>query len=341
MSWNGDEAPSVTVYVPGTRFANTCDWVGTASVGANANVAGTRPPVLEKLNEPAAPVAVFWITSRASFSLVNVQVMLAPGSTNAAGTVNTEPASVPNGVVFPVTAPLASEQVAPVIRHPAGTVSVSCTCVPSAVTVYGPELTGTPAAVVVSTTGFGAAVRLDVTTLKAPVPPTEVLATVTVAGRGVLVNVQVMLSLSAGVSTKLVPVPAGNTVADAAALEHEIEFPYWPSVLADPPAIDSLNVYVVPAEPVATVTVPPVMVDPVPPVVAVEPPAPATDITNWSVLLNRLTPPSDFWSTIRGGDATCVLAVDESLVSPVRGSDTVAVFETMVPAAVPAFTVWL
>ena len=58
-------------------------------------------------------------------------------------------------------------------------------------------------------------------------------------------------------------------------------------------------------------------------------------------MLNRFWPDSVFCSTSRGCVDTTVLAVDESFVSPVRGSLTVAVFVTVEPSVAPAFTVWV
>ena len=118
-------------------------------------------------------------------------------------------------------------------------------------------------------------------------------------------NVHVMSSVGCAAIVKLVPGPAGNAVDDPpAAFVHEIELVYWPNVLADPGAIVSLSVYVAAGVPVATVTTPPVIVEPDPAVVAVPPPGPAIDMTNWSVALNRFCPFSDLRSTSRGAAMT-------------------------------------
>jgi len=54
-----------------------------------------------------------------------------------------------------------------------------------------------------------------------------VFETVISAGRGVLVNVQVMLSRPVGVTVKLVPTPEGSTVVDVAfEFVHEMKFVY-------------------------------------------------------------------------------------------------------------------
>jgi len=62
-------------------------------------------------------------------ALVNLQVICAAGNTFAAGTVMAEPATVPKLPTFPVTAELASVQVALVNVKVELTVSVICTAV--------------------------------------------------------------------------------------------------------------------------------------------------------------------------------------------------------------------
>jgi len=87
---------------------------------------------------------------------------------------------------------------------------------------------------------------------------------------------------------KLVPAPDGSTVVDVAfEFVQEMELAYWPSVLDEPAAITSLNVYV----PAAASSTPVVALRPAPEVVAVPTvDAPVTTlIVNWSAALIRLT----------------------------------------------------
>ena len=168
--------------------------VGAARVGLRLNDAGESPPAAVNPNVPSPPFAVFCTTSRASFSLVNVQVMSEPGSTKAAGTVTWFPTTVPNVPALPVTAAFASAHVTPVRRQPAGTVSVSTTGVVSAVATKAGDEAGVPTAVVVTDTGAGAAVRFVVPKVNVPVPPSVDLAIRTSAGAGVLANVHMMSS---------------------------------------------------------------------------------------------------------------------------------------------------
>ena len=107
----------MTEHPPGTRVAKVWLTVGVAGgLGLMLKVDGVSAPVVAKPNVTGPPLAVFWITSRANFSLVNVQTILAPASTNAAGIVITLPATVPNVPVLPVTALLISTQEIEMIR---------------------------------------------------------------------------------------------------------------------------------------------------------------------------------------------------------------------------------
>ena len=83
---------------------------------------------------------------------------------------------------------------------------------------------------------------------------------------------------------------------------------------------------------------PPVMVEPLPDVVAELPPGPVTVRTNWSALLKRFCPLSDFVKEIFGAATTCTDALELSLVSPVRASVTLAVLAIVEPTVAPAVT---
>jgi hypothetical protein len=111
----------------------------------------------EKLNgPPAAPVVVFRSETVAGIAvLVIVQTMRAAGSTLAAGTVSTLPASVPKLAGLPVKLALVSLQTAAVVVKLAFAPSVICTSVLTVVTWIGVGTAGaaTLAAVVVILAG--------------------------------------------------------------------------------------------------------------------------------------------------------------------------------------------
>ena len=109
------------------------------------------------------------------------------------------------------------------------------------VTPNAADETGVPAVVGVS--DVAADERLVIVKSNAWLaPPTVLLASVTCAGRGLLLSVQVMSSPACGVSVKLVPAPAGSNVDVAVAFVQAIELAYCANALADPGAIASLRV---------------------------------------------------------------------------------------------------
>ena len=99
--------------------ADTVIAAGAAGVGvltAAVVMAGCTETrlVAVKLKVPTAkPVVIFWIaTVGVITALVNLQVICAAGNTLAAGMVMSRPLSVPKLAGLPVTAELASVQVA-------------------------------------------------------------------------------------------------------------------------------------------------------------------------------------------------------------------------------------
>jgi len=156
-------------------------------------------------------------------ALVKTQVICAAGSTLAAGIDNTRLASEPKVPVFPVTAELASVQLALVRLKKEFAPSVICTVVLNAVTAIagGEAGAGVETAVVVMAAGADA--RFVTVKLNGPPgAPVVVFCTATVAGFAVLVNEQLICAagniLAAGMVSTLplrLPKLAGLPVAPA------------------------------------------------------------------------------------------------------------------------------
>jgi len=126
-------------------------------------------------------------------ALVKVQVICAAGNTLAAGTVMAEPATVPKLPTFPVTAELASVQVALVNVKVELTVSVICTAVLRAVTVLATGATGAAVPTVAVVIAAGVVPRFVTAKVKGPpMPPVVIFFTATVAGLAAFVKAQVI-----------------------------------------------------------------------------------------------------------------------------------------------------
>jgi len=145
-------------------------------------------PSVDFCNATVAAVAVLTV-------FVMVQVICAAAKIFAAGMVNTLPTSVPKLAGFPVTAALASVQVADeAVKFVAG-VSVIVTAVLKAVTLMAAGAAGVAVFVVVVVIAAGAEARLLTANVKGPpMAPEVIFCKATVAGLAVLVKVQAMAS---------------------------------------------------------------------------------------------------------------------------------------------------
>ena len=165
--------------------------------------AGAPVPVAVRLNWSAAtrrppPVRAFCkLIFGALPALVKVQLICAAGKTLAAGMANNCPVSVPKDPGLPVTAELASVQLALAMVKSALAPSEICTKVFRLVTLMaaGDVGAGVPAVIVVILAGVEA--RFATAKVKGPPgAPVVVFCTFTVAGTAALVMVQ--LSCAAG-----------------------------------------------------------------------------------------------------------------------------------------------
>ena len=148
---------------------------------------------------PAEPKVIFWTATVAATAvltvLVRVQAICAAATTLTAGIVSTLPASVPKLAGLPVTAALASVQVAAVaVKFVAG-VSVSVTAVFNVVTLMavGEAGVAVPVAVVVIDGGDDARL-VEANVNGPPMAPVVIFCSVTVAALGVLVKMQAIAS---------------------------------------------------------------------------------------------------------------------------------------------------
>jgi hypothetical protein len=147
---------------------------------------------------PADPSVVFCNVTVAAFTfkvLVIVQVICAAATTLAGGTVSTLPMSAPKLAGFPVTAELASVQLAAVaVKFVAG-VSVKVTAVLKAGTVLATGAAGVAVLAVVVVMAAGAAAKLATANVKGPpIAPTVIFFNATVAGFAVFVKLHAMES---------------------------------------------------------------------------------------------------------------------------------------------------
>ena len=242
-----------------------------------------QPLVPVKVKPPTAPLLILVSVTVGSFVLVNTQVKSAPATTLPAAMVSTLPASEPIAPAFPVTALLASVQLAAVRAKPAATVSVSVTAVPTVVTLIeaGAAGVGVPAAIVVI--AAGALARLVWANVNGPPKPPVVVFCTRTIGR-VLVKVQAMLepaAVAAASSRTLRVARLFVAVPPAPSPEHEIAVSAKPaggalSVIVVAVAA-AVRVCVAPVTPVPAVTVVIVWLDqPLVPV-KVKPPTPPFD----------------------------------------------------------------
>ena len=211
--------------------------------------AGAPVPVAVRLNWSAAarrpePERAFWkVIFGALPALVKVQVICAAGSTLAAGMASSRPVSVPKVPTLPVTAELASVQLALVIVNRALAPSEICTTEFKVVTLIavGEAGAGVPAVIVVMLAGAEA--RFATAKVKGPPgAPVVVFRTATVAGIAVLVMMQLICAagstLAAGtVSTlparlpKLAGLPVKPELASLQVAEVAVKLALAPSVI--------------------------------------------------------------------------------------------------------------
>ena len=147
---------------------------------------------------PAEPVVVFCTATVAAATfteLVKVQVIWAAATTLAAGMVSTLLASVPKLAGFPVTAALASVQLAALaVKFVAG-VSVMVTAVFKAVTLIAVGVAGVAVATLVVVIAVGVEARLVCAKVNGPpTAPAVIFCRANVAGMAVLVKVHAMAS---------------------------------------------------------------------------------------------------------------------------------------------------
>ena len=127
--------------------------------------------------------------------MVMVQVIFAAATTLAAGMVTTFPASVPKLAGLPVTAALASVQLAAEAAKFVAAVSVIVTAVLKAVTLIAVGKAGVAVLVDVVVIAAGADARLVTANVNGPpMAPDVIFCTATVAVFGVFVKVQAIES---------------------------------------------------------------------------------------------------------------------------------------------------
>ena len=136
--------------------------------------AGAPVPVTVSLNwsaaakRPEAAIAFCKLSNGAFPALVNLQVICAAGKTLAAGMAINWPVNVPKLAGLPVTAELASEQLAPEIVKKELAPSEICTIEFRVLTVVVGGTTGAGVPAVVVVIGAGAAARFETAKLNAP-----------------------------------------------------------------------------------------------------------------------------------------------------------------------------
>ena len=161
--------------------------------------AGAPVPVAVKenwsaaLSRPDAAMAACRLMVGALPALVNTQVICAAGKIFAAFTVMEVPATVPKLPTLPVTAELASVQLAVVKVKVEVTVSVICTALLRAVTLLATGAAGAAVPTVVVVMDAGVVARLVTAKLNGPPsPPVVIFCTATDAGFAALVKTQLI-----------------------------------------------------------------------------------------------------------------------------------------------------
>lgn len=144
-------------------------------------------------------------------ALVNVQVICAAGSTLAAGIVSSKPLMAPKLPAFPVTAALASVQLADVKLNKALAFSEICTTLLRFVTALATGAAGAAVPITVVVIAAGAAARLLTEKLNGPPKlPVVIFWMATLAGLAALVKVQVICAAGKTLAAGMVSTPPLN-----------------------------------------------------------------------------------------------------------------------------------